>query len=110
MNKNRNLEDGRNQAPDHLQAADQLAARMNEPATRLGRRERRLAGVSLLAALLAVAALLFGVWSSQKANQAERQVRLALARQLAAESVNQLDSNNDLARSEEHTSELQSLA
>ena len=56
-----------------------------------------LAGVSLLAAVLAVAALLFGAWSGRRANQAARQARLALARQLAADSLNQLDSNNDLA-------------
>src|SRR6185503_12641854 len=100
MNKNRDLAAARNQAADHLQGAHQSAARTSEPAeftNRLGRRERRLAGVSLLAVLLAVAGLLFGVWSGQKANQAERQARLALARQLAAQSLNQLDLNNDLA-------------
>src|ERR1044071_5573801 len=70
---------------------------MNKPATRLGRWERRLADVTLLVALLALAALLFGIWSGQKANQAERQAQLALARQLSAQSLNQLDLNNDLA-------------
>ena len=56
-----------------------------------------LAGVAVLAVLLAIAAGVFALRSSPEATEADRRARLALAGQLAAQSLNQLEVNNDIA-------------
>ena len=66
-------------------------------ATRLRQPASWLAGIGVLAVPLAVAGWTFAVWPSEKADKAESQVRLALAGQLAAQSLNQVNVNNDLA-------------
>ena len=100
MKVNQELEADRQLAEDEALRAQIGEARAGEQA-RLATRMRRwtmwLAGVSVLAVLLAVAAWVFAIRSSPDTNKAKQQARLALARQLAAQSLNQLNVNNDLA-------------
>ena len=100
MNQKREFAAARKLAEDEAQRAQEAEARADEQArvaARLRRRAMWLAGIAALAVMLAIAAGVFGLRSSPKANKAEDQARLALARQLAAQSLTQLDVNNDLA-------------
>ena len=66
-----------------------VTARLRQPAS-------WLAGIAVLAVFLAIASVAIALWPSEQTNKAEARARLALARQLAAQSLNQLDANNDL--------------
>ena len=65
--------------------------------TGLRRRTGWLAAAAGFAVLLAIAAGVLALRPDPKTVEAEEAARLALSRQLVAQSINQLDSNNDLA-------------
>ena len=56
-----------------------------------------LAGMAVVALLLAIAGWTFALWPSHGRDNVKVQARLALSRQLAAQSLNQININNDLA-------------
>lgn len=63
---------------------------------RLRRRKVWLVGIAVLALLLAIGGWAMAAWPSEEVNKADTQARLALARQLAAKSLNQSNVNQDL--------------
>ncbi|MGD2158178.1 MAG: BTAD domain-containing putative transcriptional regulator, partial [Anaerolineales bacterium] len=80
-------------AEEQTRAAEEQA----RAAEQLRRRRRYLLGSLVAASVLAVVALFFGFRSRQSAAVAERQNRLALARELAVHSVDQLTGDSELS-------------
>jgi WD40 repeat protein/energy-coupling factor transporter ATP-binding protein EcfA2 len=76
----------RRRAEEQARAAEQLR-----------RRRRYLLGALAVASLLAVVAIFFGIQFRQSATEAEQQSRRALARELAARSVDALEGDPDLS-------------
>jgi hypothetical protein len=79
------------EAEARRQAETQRAEAQAQSAKRLRRRAVWLAGVGVVAILLAVAAWLFGAQARQAQQDAQQQARLAFSRQLAAQSESEFN-------------------
>lgn len=87
-------------ADDEAQCAQIAEARAGDQARVAAvwrQRAMWMAGIAVFAALLAIVGWTLALWPIGNANQPEAAARLGLAHQLAAQSLGQLNVNNDLA-------------